>query len=231
MPDAPSPAPDVSVVVPVFNGERYLAEALASLHAQTGPTLEIIVVDDGSTDGSAEIARSVPGVRCLTQPNQGAAAAKNRGIEAARGTFLSFLDSDDRWPSGTLAARHAHLLASDAEVVFGRVQVFYEDGAPEGDATDAEVLKGLVAGTMLIRRADFLRVGLFDERFRVGEFLDWFARARATGLRAAHMDEVALERRIHAHNSGRDAQRARRGYAEVLRAAVARRRAAGKTRE
>jgi glycosyltransferase involved in cell wall biosynthesis len=214
-------------VVPVFNGAAFLGEALASARAQVGVDLEIIVVDDGSTDGSAALARALPGVRVLAQPRQGAAAAKNRGVEAAGGTLLAFLDADDRWPPGTLAARREQLLATGADIVFGRMQEFREADAPPSADVDTASRRGLVAGTMLMRRADFLRVGPFDERFRFGEFIDWYERARTLGLTTAHFDALALERRIHANNTGRDSRGAQRGYAEVLRAALVRRRQQG----
>lgn len=219
--------PEVSIVVPVFNGADFLAEALASIEAQAEVELEIVVVDDGSQDGSATIARSKRGVRLLQQANQGAAAAKNAGVAAARGTYLAFLDADDRWPAGTLAERRKHLLASRADIVFGRMREFGLIGKSMAENTRSEALAGLVAGTMLLRRADFLRVGMFDTRFAYGEFIDWYARAQTKGLVASHFDDIALERRIHERNAGRNVRDAQRGYAEVVRAALARRRAKG----
>ncbi|HEX5852076.1 MAG TPA: glycosyltransferase, partial [Solirubrobacteraceae bacterium] len=87
--------PSVSVIVPVYMGERFLADALDSVAAQTYAPLETIVVDDGSPDRSAEIAAGRPGVRLIRQKNQGVAAARNAGLAAARGELLAFLDQDD----------------------------------------------------------------------------------------------------------------------------------------
>ena len=85
----------VSCIIPVFNGARYLRETLDSVFAQTHGDLEVIVVDDGSTDASADIARSYANVICLQQANAGHASARNRGLAAATGAFISFNDADD----------------------------------------------------------------------------------------------------------------------------------------
>ena len=96
----------ISCIVPVFNGERYLAEALDSILAQTWRPLEVIVVDDGSTDGTAHIAAGYGAeVSYIHQANAGPAAARNRGLDAARGEFIAFLDADDLWHKDKLSAR------------------------------------------------------------------------------------------------------------------------------
>src|SRR5690606_34102704 len=88
----------VSIVIPVYNAEKYLEQTLASIYAQTYPHTEIIAVDDGSSDRSVEILRQhAPRVRLVTQANAGAAAARNRGVREARGKWIAFLDADDLW--------------------------------------------------------------------------------------------------------------------------------------
>jgi glycosyltransferase involved in cell wall biosynthesis len=114
-------APTVSVVIPCFNQGRYLREALASVRRQTRPPSEIIVVDDGSTDDTAAVAASDPGVRCVRQPNRGLAHARNRGIQAATGDCLVFLDADDRLMPDAIAVGLEALAAHPAcAFVFGR---------------------------------------------------------------------------------------------------------------
>src|SRR3954447_22785622 len=109
-PDVPAPArpPVLSVVVPVYNVAPYLVDCLDSLLAQTLTNLEVIAVDDGSTDGCPEIlagyAARDPRVRILTQPNAGQGAARNRGVASARGELLTFVDSDDVVPRRALKA-------------------------------------------------------------------------------------------------------------------------------
>ena len=93
----------ISCVIPVFNGERYLGEALESVLAQSYQPLEVIVVDDGSTDETAEVARRYgERVRYVWQPNAGETAARNLGLTAAHGEFIAFLDADDVWDSEKL---------------------------------------------------------------------------------------------------------------------------------
>src|SRR6187549_3720033 len=102
--------PLVSIIVPVYNGERYLRAALESIFAQTYRPLEVIVVDDGSVDDSGVIAQSFPEVRYIRQENQGVAAARNHGIETARGEFYAFLDQDDLWTPEKLTVQISYLL-------------------------------------------------------------------------------------------------------------------------
>jgi glycosyltransferase involved in cell wall biosynthesis len=94
----------VSCIVPVFNGERFVAEALESILAQTYRPIDVIVADDGSTDGTAAILSGYGGrIRVVTQPTAGPAATRNLGLEAARGEFVAFLDADDVWHPEKLA--------------------------------------------------------------------------------------------------------------------------------
>ena len=122
----------VSVVIPAFDGERFLSDAVASVRAQECPIHEIVVVDDGSTDGTAELAERL-GARVVQQQNEGPAAARNRGVEASDGDVIAFLDCDDLWTDGSLA-RRLDALESDPElqVVLGRHRVEYLPGAAAG---------------------------------------------------------------------------------------------------
>jgi glycosyltransferase involved in cell wall biosynthesis len=114
----------ISVVMPCYNTESYIAEAIGSIFMQGIESVQVIVIDDGSTDKSAEIARSFGDrVACRSQPNRGIAMARNAGITLARGKYLTFLDADDIWPSGSLRVRLAHLQQSNA-CVFGGIEHF-----------------------------------------------------------------------------------------------------------
>ncbi len=173
----------VSVVIPVYNGARHLGAAIESVLDQSCPPQEVIVVNDGSCDGSREIgACYAPQVRTIDQPHSGAAAARNRGVDHARGVLLAFLDADDLWEPDKLARQVAVLAENLAcEAVLGGMENFI---SPELDAAArrllarAAVQTGTIhVGALLIRRLAFDRVGPFDVQWRLGEFIQWWARA------------------------------------------------------
>src|ERR1043165_3045241 len=122
--------PLVSVIIPVYNGARHLRAALESVFAQTYRSFEVIVVDDGSVDESAIIAQSFPEVRYIHQTNCGVAAARNHGIEAARGEFLAFLDQDDLWTPDKLRLQIEYLLSHpEIGYTLTRQKFFLDPGA------------------------------------------------------------------------------------------------------
>jgi glycosyltransferase involved in cell wall biosynthesis len=226
-----SDAPLVSVIIGAYNAERYLGEAIDSVLAQTHRPLELIVVDDGSTDGTAAVAESYPPpVRCIRQENGGMAASRNRAVPEARGEFLAFLDADDRFTPTKLADQLAVFAAQpDLEIVFGRVSEFL---SPDLDAEARALLREPThdapwptPNLMLVRRDAFNRVGLFDTDLKVGIGVDWCARANELGLRSAVPPVVVLERRLHADNNGIRRRDARPQYLHVLKASLDRRRA------
>jgi len=225
--------PHISVVIPAFNRESYLGEAIESVLAQGRPETELIVVDDGSTDGTASVASSHPGVVCLRLPHRGPAAARNAGIAAARGELIAFLDSDDLWAPGKLAAQLEVLQQRrDVSLVFCLVEEFVSPELPPASATQvraaARPQAGYTAGALLARRAAFDEAGRFDESLRVGEFVDWLARAHERQLRSEVVPLVLLHRRLHEGNLGRGDRRNRLDYVRVVKAHIERRRAGGK---
>lgn len=210
----------VSVVIPAFNVERFVGEAIESALAQGPAVREVIVVDDGSSDATAEVAEAIPGVTLLRRENGGIGAARNTGVAGASGELLAFLDADDVWPEGRLT-RMVQRLDAGTDAVFGKV-IEFSAGRPEGEPASARL-----ASTMLIRRFVFNRVGPFREDVKVGEFIDWWARAEEANVRAAFIDEVVLRRRIHGTNTGIIQAGSRQDYVRVLRAALERRRSSG----
>jgi glycosyltransferase involved in cell wall biosynthesis len=230
----------VSVVIPVYNGERYLGAAIESVLAQTRPPYEVLVVDDGSEDGSAAVARSYgAAVRYVHQPHQGAggaARARNRGVELARGELLAFLDADDLWVPEKLELQTAALAAaSGPAMVFGHTRQFIspdlDEPARRRLQCPPEGVPACVPGAMVVSRDDFLRVGPFEASWRVGEPLDWFLRATAQGLASVVLPEVLVLRRLHQANQGVLKREALGDYARILKASLDRRRAlaAGRT--
>ena len=221
---------DISVIIPVYNGERYLAQAIESVLAQTLPPSEIIVIDDGSTDGSVAIAeRFAEQVRIDQQENRGAASARNRGVDLAKGSLLAFLDADDLWTSDKLRLQ-VDALEKDPglAMVLGKVTQFISPDVA-GDArhhlrNELETMPAYLIGAMLIRRDAFITVGILDEGLQLGEYIEWFNRAVDLGLRHRVLDEVVLKRRIHTSNQGIYKRPHVKDYLSVLKSALDRRR-------
>jgi glycosyltransferase involved in cell wall biosynthesis len=229
--EAASSPPLVTVIIGVYNAERYLAEAIESVLAQTHPAVELIVVDDGSTDASGRIAEGYGvRVRCIRQENGGMAAARNRAIPEARGSCLSFLDADDRFPPDKLRNQLAVFEAEpELDVVYGHVTEFLSPDLDEAALallrTPEHDVPWPTPNLMLVRRESFLRVGLFSTDLKVGIGVDWYARANELGLRNAVPPIVVLERRLHAENNGIRQRESKPQYLHVLKAALDRRRA------
>lgn len=224
--------PLISVMIGVYNAHDYVGEAIESVLAQDYGPLELIVVDDGSGDGSGDVVRRYPEVRYVFQENQGNGGARNRAVEEASGDLFAFLDADDRFVPGKLRLQKAALDAEPGlDAVFGHVHEFF---SPELDDKTRAALRPPAPAPMpwtspnlmLIRRESFARVGPFSTAVRVGVTVDWFARATEAGLRYVVLPEVVLERRLHTQNNGLRERDARPQYLQVIRAAMERRRAA-----
>lgn len=218
--------PHVSVVIPVYNGDRFLAAAIQSVLDQNYEPLQLIVVDDGSTDCSAAVARQYPAVQLIQQRNRGLSAARNAGVRAARGALLGFLDADDLWTAGRLDAQICFLLANPmSEMVYGRTRQFL-DPCCRIAVHFTEFSDAPSASSLLIWRTAYDRVGDFDESIRVGQYLDWHGRAVLKNLALSFQEIVVQDRRIHDRNTGIVLSGARPEYASVLRAHLARKRTA-----
>lgn len=210
----------ISVVVPVKNGTNYLREALESLRSQ-GMDLEIIVVDDGSADGTAALAASM-GCRVLRHDtSRGQVAAKNTGVAAARGAYILFMDHDDRMRPGVLKTL---LEALEADPSLAAVQAKVKDFlSPEIDALPGTVVRpdaywGLFTGAVLMRKSALDAIGPFTESLHTGEIIEWQTRLDALGLPVRKLDVVATDRRIHRSNFGKtDGKVEFKDYAAVLR--------------
>lgn len=196
----------ISVVVPVFNGERFLAEALESVRQQTLPAAEVIAVDDGSTDGSAALLDTYPDVRVVRQANGGCAIARNRGAALAAHEVIAFLDQDDVWLPDRLARGAAHL-ASDPGLGF--VVCATENFLTPGLAVaphwvDVRILDvpqhGFGTCALMVRRATLASVGPFDPSHVPFDDSEWLVRALDAGTRFLHLNEVLVRRRIHERN-------------------------------
>jgi glycosyltransferase involved in cell wall biosynthesis len=222
-------APKVSVVLPVYNGARMLDEAVSSVRQQASTPLEIVIVDDGSTDDTPAVAAALgDGVRYVRQEHQGPAAARNAGIRVSRGEFIAFIDADDLWVD-----RHVAILLApfekDArlEVSLGRVQQFVlersSSGAGEFRSWRAPQFC-FHLGAALFRRSAFDRIGGFDHALQTSDDLDWFLRAREDGLPIAMVPETVYCYRLHTTNLTHDADGARLLAARAIKMSLDRRR-------
>ena len=211
--------PLVSVIIPVYNGARHLRAALESVFAQTYPSFEVILVDDGSVDDSSIIAQSFPEVRYIHQTNQGVAAARNRGIEVARGEFLAFLDQDDLWTPDKLRLQIEYLLSHpDVGYTLTQQKFFLDPDATLPPWFRKELFDsvhtGWVLGTLVVRRTTFEQVGNFVTGYSAANDSDWFFRARAAAIPMAVVPELLLLKRIHETN---DSARAKEILSELLK--------------
>jgi glycosyltransferase involved in cell wall biosynthesis len=219
----------ISVVVPAYNAEKYLAETLESIRGQDYQPHEVLVVDDGSTDNTAAIAKSYPEVRYIWQRNQGNAAAKNTGLANATGELISFLDADDTWLSGRSRIEAEYLVAHpEAGGVIARMRNFLQPGVAQPDWVSDEMLredfKAYQIGTLLAHRWVFEQVGNFNAQAISADETDWFIRLNDAGIVLGILSEVVLRRRIHATNlSANHALRAE-SRLRVLKASIDRKR-------
>jgi glycosyltransferase involved in cell wall biosynthesis len=195
--------PLVSVIIPVYNGQQYLAAAIDSVLEQDYRPLEIIVVDDGSTDESARIAQSYSEVLYLYQANGGAAAARNTGIAAAHGEIIAFLDHDDLWTPNKLQV-HVTYLLEHPEVAFtiSTGVIYLDEGVERPEWLSAEELvhPQQLLGALVVHKETFNELGELDTTFKVAEDTEWLMRARDAGHPWTVLPEPVVLRRVHGDN-------------------------------
>jgi glycosyltransferase involved in cell wall biosynthesis len=222
----------ISCIVPVYNGERYLGEAIESILQQSYRPIEIIIADDGSTDGTASIAAGYgKQVRYLRQPNAGPAAARNLGVGVSEGGFVTFLDSDDLWPVEKLDRQMERFRARpELDLCFAHVQNFWvpeliEEEKQFRDHRISKALPGYSTGTLLARRNCFEVIGEFNSAINHADDTEWFLRAAEQGIVMELLPDVLLYRRLHHTNLSRvKASNSRDQYLQVIKSALDRRR-------
>ncbi|RZI86265.1 MAG: glycosyltransferase family 2 protein [Rubrivivax sp.] len=203
--------PRVSVVIPAYNAQRFVAETIASVKAQSYQDIEIIVVDDGSTDQTASIAESFEGVRCIRKPNGGVSSARNRGVAEARGELLAFVDSDDVWHPDKLRHQVA-LMDLHPEIVLGitassseRAEVDAFGRLPEGQLPRYHVIDQfeevflnpyLGMSGVMVRKDAFNAVNGFDQTLPFAEDVDFYLRLLFQRSAVVRLNECVVYVRV-----------------------------------
>lgn len=214
-----------SVIMPAYRAAPFVNEALESALGQDYPRVEVIVVDDGSDDATAQLAAEYP-VRLLRQAHRGPAAARNAGLRVARGAYVTIHDADDVWPPDRLSIQIEHLEAHpELGIVLGLTEFFLHPGQPR-PAHFSPLMEGRLvpghASTMLARRNVFQQVGEFDETLQLSEDIDWLARAKDAGVKSETVERMLLRYRMHAENTSRHVDRNQEAILTVLRRSVRR---------
>jgi glycosyltransferase involved in cell wall biosynthesis len=224
--------PLVSVIIPVYNGERYLSQALDSALAQEYSPMEIVVVDDGSTDCSADLARGYESVQYLYQPNGGPAVARNTGIAASCGEFIAFLDHDDVWEPWKLRIEmDCFREHPDLGYTMARGEFIFEVGTErpawavlqQGDGVPVPL-----QGALVVRRTVFDLIGLLDPSFRAAEDTEWIMRANDAHVSMIVLDGALVRRRIHEANTSHRQDLAWNGLFRAVRDSMHRQRVGGR---
>jgi glycosyltransferase involved in cell wall biosynthesis len=224
----------VSVVIPVYNGAKHLRDTLASVLTQTLPPCEILTVDDGSTDPSAEVIRQIAEMSAIPihycyQANQGPGAARNTGVEMASGRLIAFLDQDDLWLPEKLARQVSELRHSqDAGYSITQYQLLLDPGMGSPPWIRSARYQGSQAGfipSCLVVRTDTLAcIGLFDPALRIGNDTDWFVRANDLSIAIASVPEVLVLHRVHPGNQLRDIETSNNDVLQAVHKALIRKR-------
>jgi glycosyltransferase involved in cell wall biosynthesis len=222
--------PLISVVIPVYNTEKYLADAIESVLGQTYQKFELILVDDGSTDGSAAVAqRYIPRITVLSHANAGSSVARNTGLKEAHGEYYSFLDADDIWTKNKLTLQLMAFQSNPMlDAVFGHIEQFFSPELSEEFRKriycPPEWVPGYCSSTMLVKSQAFWKVGCFDPRLSIGEDMDWYLRAQEVGLQMTMLPEMVYRRRLHENNKGMRLKEEQIQRVRIIKAALDRRR-------
>uniref|UniRef100_B8HY40 Glycosyl transferase family 2 n=1 Tax=Cyanothece sp. (strain PCC 7425 / ATCC 29141) TaxID=395961 RepID=B8HY40_CYAP4 len=224
-----TPSPMVSVILPVKNRETLVRHALDSVFAQTYRPLDVIVVDGGSTDGTAAAAQSYEGVRVLQEESAGLPHAFNTGIRAVRADLIAFIASDDRWLPEKIAVQVAHLQQHPStDIMITRFKYIHDslDTLPPGTRRERleEEPIGRILETLMVRRRVFDQIGMFDPRFALSSDTEWFTRAKHAGITLNVLDQVLLHKYVHAGNLSNNAIAIQRELLLIMRESVARQR-------
>ncbi len=221
----------LTIIIPAYDAAAFIGQAIESVLAQDYRPIEVIVVDDGSNDATADIAeRFGAPVICHRQANGGPPAARNRGLAMARGEYIGFLDADDLYEQRCLNRQVEKLRQNPGiDVVIGRlIREELDTGPgepPRFKPVETEPQMNLQLGTGIFRRQVFERVGCMDESLRQSDDWDWFMRARELQVAMLLHDEIVLRQRLHLNNITRDRAANQHYLTVMLKRSLDRRRA------
>lgn len=223
--------PLISVIIPVFNAEKYLPDSLESIKEQNYEPLEIIVIDDGSTDNTANIVNNCSEkVKYIYQENSGPATARNTGIKISQGDYISFLDADDLWLTNTLKIQLDFLHKfPESKIVLGKTQFFQYNSNKLFWENIGKPRFFLNLGSAIYHKSVFTEVGLLDEKLTYSEDIDWFNRAREKQINIVKHQEIVLYYRQHENNMTKNKNTQELALLKVLKSSLSRRRQSEKT--
>jgi len=215
--------PRISVIIPVYNGDRFLGDAIASVIHQSLRPYEIIVVDDGSEDGTAAIAQSYTQVKYFFQSNRGVSAARNSGIDLSTGSILTFLDHDDLMLPDSLKNRIDFLIQNPhIQCLIAKHESFQDKAAGnqkwiKPDEFDAAHFG---FGYLMVRRSFFEIVGKFNPEITMCENIDLLIRAQKMGVHFTKFPEVVVKKRVHAANVSRNVDSAQLSLLRIIQTSI-----------
>ncbi len=213
----------ISIIIPCKNGSNYLAYALTAIQKQE-MNIEIIVVDDASTDNTAEIAKEFGCIVLKHEVSKGPVIAKNSALKIAKGEYIMFHDHDDIMNENSLTTLLEELEKDkNASAVMAKVQDFISEEVSQEikDKTSMkeEAYYGLFTGAILMRKSIFEKIGFFSENITAGEIIEWQARMQENNLEIKKLGYITCNRRIHDTNYGKTNQEKEyKDYSSILRA-------------
>lgn len=214
--------PLVSVILPLYNGKRFIASSIKSVLNQSYRSVELLVINDGSTDNSTDLIPADPRIRIFNRQNSGVAASRNFGIAQAKGRYLAFIDQDDYWYPDKLKLQMQTLLnESNLGYILTRMHNHLVDNMERPEWLKVELLEedpvGILPSTLLVRHSVFDEIGTFVEALINGSDTEWFIRTRQADIQWKSIERVLVQRNIHEDNCSHDAETGKKELFSILR--------------